>query len=602
MTRSLWIGALAGALVCTAPGRAQVQQEKTVTVREAGKPPAKCRVLKCWRDKDGNKVCQVQAIDGGEMMTIQEPAASEAGRPGGAQIFHWHGADAPPPGAPPVPANALLVARPEARDTLWSRLFGPKETKTTPPPSARPVQTAPPPVAPPEQAAAGPAPSRDWRESWGKVDRWGQPDTKAAAGPPAGGGTTVVAQAVQTVGSSDQGLPHAVATADDPLQNPAAYVKGLPPVVGEPARGGPNPLVAGSGGSPRAVTTAEPPMVGGPPVPSAATKVCCTPTPSAATRVCCTTAPSAALAPTPAPAQHTGLLSGLWDHPTTPAAAPAHPTAAPAGPAGATPPVPRQVPLGMRSIAAVRSPRVEKVDVVGRMVVVDGKASMVEGRVMGPSVPVTAPNAFTLSMPGGSVPAMQAMGGGMMMPGAPMMGSGPAAEGLANAFTNGGTSRPIPAEAGLAYQGHNAFQEGGMNVMPRQPRMLPPGMMPPGYYPQVAMAPPPGYYPQMAYAPPPPTAGLVRVLHDSLLPSEREMAADQLAHYDWHGQPHLVAALVEAARADPAATVRASCVHALAKMKANTLPVVQAVQGLKKDPDVRVRQEVDQALAVFAAP
>jgi hypothetical protein len=37
-------------------------------------------------------------------------------------------------------------------------------------------------------------------------------------------------------------------------------------------------------------------------------------------------------------------------------------------------------------------------------------------------------------------------------------------------------------------------------------------------------------------------------------------------------------------------------------MKVNTMPVVQAVQALKTDGDVRVRQEVEQALAVFAAP
>jgi hypothetical protein len=96
-----------------------------------------------------------------------------------------------------------------------------------------------------------------------------------------------------------------------------------------------------------------------------------------------------------------------------------------------------------------------------------------------------------------------------------------------------------------------------------------------------------------------PTAGLISTLRESMLPSEREMAADTLAQVDWKSEPHVVKTLVDVAGKDPAPVVRASCVRALGKMKANTLPVVQAVQALKSDSDARVRQEVEQALSIL---
>jgi len=53
-------------------------------------------------------------------------------------------------------------------------------------------------------------------------------------------------------------------------------------------------------------------------------------------------------------------------------------------------------------------------------------------------------------------------------------------------------------------------------------------------------------------------------------------------------------------REDPAATVRASCVNALAKMKANTFPVVSAIQAAKNDGDARVRTAAEEAMTVLA--
>jgi hypothetical protein len=62
-----------------------------------------------------------------------------------------------------------------------------------------------------------------------------------------------------------------------------------------------------------------------------------------------------------------------------------------------------------------------------------------------------------------------------------------------------------------------------------------------------------------------------------------------------------VEALLLGAREDPAAMVRSSCVRALAKMNVHTAAVVSTLQGLKADPDPRVRQDVDLALTGLGA-
>ena len=49
-----------------------------------------------------------------------------------------------------------------------------------------------------------------------------------------------------------------------------------------------------------------------------------------------------------------------------------------------------------------------------------------------------------------------------------------------------------------------------------------------------------------------------------------------------------------------AATVRATCVRTLGKMKANTYPVVSVVLTAKNDPDGRVRAEADEAGTILA--
>jgi hypothetical protein len=176
--------------------------------------------------------------------------------------------------------------------------------------------------------------------------------------------------------------------------------------------------------------------------------------------------------------------------------------------------------------------------------------------------------------------------------------------GLANAFTTADNARPIPADFHTPQFPDNGFTEPGHPAYayaapaPRQP--VPPPM--PGYFPPMAAR---GYGPPAALAPPqavaPGTPQLLSMLKGSLLPSQREWAADQLSGLDWHAHPQVVDALLTAAHNDPAATVRAGCVRSLAKLKVNTVPAVAVVEGLKRDADPRVRQEAEEALIVLGA-
>jgi hypothetical protein len=89
-------------------------------------------------------------------------------------------------------------------------------------------------------------------------------------------------------------------------------------------------------------------------------------------------------------------------------------------------------------------------------------------------------------------------------------------------------------------------------------------------------------------------------LHDSLYPSQRELAAEKLACCDGKQTDCAVQALTQAVREDPAAIVRATCVRALAKMKVNSHPVVSVIEAAKHDADPRVRSAAEEAMTGLA--
>jgi HEAT repeat protein len=93
---------------------------------------------------------------------------------------------------------------------------------------------------------------------------------------------------------------------------------------------------------------------------------------------------------------------------------------------------------------------------------------------------------------------------------------------------------------------------------------------------------------------------LLRMLKEAVRPDVREWAADHLVSVDWHTNPHVVQALVEAATQDSVPFVRVACIQCLGHMGANTMPVVSALRALKRDADPRVRYEAEQALMKIA--
>jgi hypothetical protein len=183
-----------------------------------------------------------------------------------------------------------------------------------------------------------------------------------------------------------------------------------------------------------------------------------------------------------------------------------------------------------------------------------------------------------------------------------------------NAFTQPSPQLP----AAMTSNGFGAVTPAMPTGMPQSPY----GGMPPGAYPQQMMGRPSG--PQAAPAlPPSPTSQpsmmaprtvdpalqraananapqAMNTLRTALLPSEREMAVSQLAMVDWRANSGVVQVLVAAALEDPAPTVRAASVRALAQMNVNTVPVYTALQRLRSDGDPRVLQELEQALAILA--
>jgi hypothetical protein len=93
---------------------------------------------------------------------------------------------------------------------------------------------------------------------------------------------------------------------------------------------------------------------------------------------------------------------------------------------------------------------------------------------------------------------------------------------------------------------------------------------------------------------------MLATLHESLYPSQREWTACSLANLDWRAYPQILPALLNAARQDSAATVRAACAACLARMNTGDPQVLTTLQALRNDADMRVRQAATQALSRLA--
>lgn len=161
--------------------------------------------------------------------------------------------------------------------------------------------------------------------------------------------------------------------------------------------------------------------------------------------------------------------------------------------------------------------------------------------------------------------------------------------GLANAFSPQGHQRPIPADVPMGHPAEmNAF------AVPAQPQPYPVAHQYPVPMNQgrqiVQTLPAPAPAPVMDHQ------QAVSTLKNALLPSEREMAAMELANRTFARNPEVVEALVLALRNDPAPAVRGCAARSLAKLGTSHSEVVQALHNQRQDTDARVRLEVDNAI------
>jgi len=200
--------------------------------------------------------------------------------------------------------------------------------------------------------------------------------------------------------------------------------------------------------------------------------------------------------------------------------------------------------------------------------------------------------------------------------GAPRVIETPVPPGLGNAFTEAGNPRPIPAdmmrkdlmppELVAMMEGRHHRPMGGPNAPAVGPN-APPAMA----MPQMPQMPQMPMQPQAPVVMQPTLPAPVRqvsgqaalelqrgVLKDSLLPSEREQAADYLSSYEAHRTPVAVAALLDGAKTDPAMMVRVACVRGLGKMRATNPEIVEALQVMTREGDERLRTACVEVLSM----
>lgn len=633
-----------------------------ITVNEDGKAPQRCQVLKSWREADGTTAYQVRAVDSGEVMTIVESGSVPAPREKSrgkilTRIFHWGRGNKPPTGTPippqsapmwqtptnaaprygsptplPMPTGyapsqprpysptsltsatslagggtsqggntnsggtASISERPDVQARLtplpagcancqspcnpccqpscttcppqqkqsgvFSRIFHPKSSTVV---AAQTVVTPPQQTMrnPAVQVPAPPLEPRDWRESWGKVEPWrhttsdkGDERVEAPKAPkrqlePLPPPTRIVQAPAQTDPLTDPHWYRDVALRQKPVNSKVPDENSSSVPMMQPKKA---PVMRSAFRAP--VVKQSKPNV----------------------------APNQS-----AEASEPVRLNGrVVDVPANEANAFWTPTSAP----------PKKI----------EAPKYNAFD----------KSEQAPSQ---PISPMQMAGAAMNQMPMGGVPISQMP---MPMPPrqrmiTPVIDSG-VPSGMGNAFTLAGSRRPIPADFGPTPQEANGFGD-YLPVVPPQPAAMPPRpnmppMMPglPGMpmgMPQGGMMPVNPYMavPSTPMVPSAPTAAaqpmsvpqIMLTLKDSLLPSQREMAADQLGESNWRLQPQVVQSLTRGAREDPAPTVRAACVRALGHMQANTLDVLETLRSLKNDGDPQVRQQVDDALVAISA-
>jgi len=520
--------------------------QATITVQEQGKLAQKCKILKTWKTPEGSTAYQVRALDTGEIMTIVESGPvtklSEFG-PGSriqamaTRIFHWGRGQTPPPGTPIAPSEYVQsTPMPVAPQVVQA----PPVVPATPAMPAKPVVT---PVVTAAQPATPPPP---------KVD---QAATAAPTPKPPEAPKTTSTSALSDwrkswgkandFKSTESSTPTAQTTSKQDKKEPAAL--------------------------PHADMTAPDPLKS----PEKYARI------TLETKKDSTTAANADKAKTGmSPAKPTAYsksdMAGDQKTKISSAMQPSTETTTMAVPQLQYIAVPIVTVPDFRRLP---SPPPGPPQVVPPSLAARNAAAASQGAVSRPFGPGP-----TTSDPGVTNAFM----------------SPPSEEAVArvtNAFGPMDANEEPQMGPGVANNSRQALMArnaAGSQAPAHVPMNLPaPAVMRAGFEGAPASA-------GSADATTKTIPQMMSALHDSLLPSQREWALEGLAKTDWRSNPAIVKAILQAAKDDPAATVRAGCVRCLAKMKASTEEVVQGVQGLKYDSDPRVRHEFEEAMHVLA--
>jgi hypothetical protein len=570
-----------GQTALTPPAPVVEPAGKVITVSEPGKPAQKCRLIKMWSQPGGGKACQVQAIDTGHIMTIVQSGPTAPGADGktlAMTIYHWTGST-PHPDAPmpPVSMTTTPVVRTVATTVIQQ---------------GEPMPTGAPVVSTPANVTSA------------FMNQPMQPDH--APRPMTPGGVVLTPVPTMHDGSSS--------------------------------------TTCGNCGTCDACTTCRPSILD-------RIKACfhrdCSTGCCSDSCTTCTTAipiptktaagetivpvPTAPTAPAPTPAKTTKTASGFFhrqrlagddlkeEAPRADAKKP-DPLKDPAAytPSKTTAELaisttPRaevakseatiKTPLGAGSVMQAGDPLYVPVPIV---TIPDLARNPAPPAAQLPQAPQPNQRYTANAFNSGKMPVAPPMATGEMTGNA--FGSNPYAAAMSDgAFHQGMTNARGYTAPGIAPPGYSGMGYG---------QMLPPAPMgpavQPGYYgaPRGQMVAPAGYqmqaYPisvqslMQPVAPGVDLQSLVNQLRDSMLPSQREWAAIKLSELDWRQESSIVESLVQSAKDDPAASVRAGCVHGLAKMSVNTPPVIALLSSLCSDPDSRVQHEASEALAKLA--
>lgn len=607
MVRSRWIGPVFGVAAMTGLALGQTKSlpvaapaadapAQTITVREAGKPAQKCKVLKTWTEVDGSRVSQVQALDTGEMMTIEAaPTAdgSPLARPMKGAMMHvyrWgRGRQSPPPGTPLAPGDDIIVSTTVISTTIDGRPASPAAlgpaighdaspyarnqdagcacapsvvTKVEPTPDVMaPTRVVQEPVIvlpPPPQGDPALAPAKT-----PLFGRWGLMigQNKASAGPDAPAATAKAPAA-----GADKKAPSATAKAEISPAPPGDWRQSWGKVDAPKSPAAPS-------ADPPAAVTVKPKVVTLPQAEVRADDPLKDPEKY-------TSMPRTVDAVGPKNASADDKAGNLR------VIASKQPTAATAdkktdGPATTSPAVGADkapVAPGMKSVLAASSPELTAPPPAAKGPPASGGRPQIDSAM---GVDPNEPNAFSEGTPAPNISrAPNAFSAPRQAPAA----ADPRTAALAiNAFAAPPQSPAPGAET-------HGFPD---STLPTRPPATPATAY--TYPPQPAPVTTAGYHTNGG----PDLTAVFGILRESMYPSRREDAAERLGAMDWHLQPQILDILVEKARQDPAPGVRAECLRSLGRLKANTLPAVEAVKAMQTDSDPRVRQEADDAYAAI---